>query len=55
MDTDIDDPPTGYIFGAEALSVVADTVTRLLQHDPQIVYLLDREQSYIQFPRHSRC
>jgi hypothetical protein len=44
MDTDIDVPPAGYIFGAEALSVVADTVTKLLQHDPQIVYLLDRKQ-----------
>jgi len=32
---------TGFIFGAEALSVVARTVTKLLQHDPQIIYLLD--------------
>jgi pyridoxine kinase len=47
MDTDIDVPSAGYIFGAEALSVVADTVTKLLQHNPQIVYLLDRKQSYI--------
>jgi hypothetical protein len=44
MDRDIDVPPAGYIFGAEALSVVADTVTKLLQHDPRIVYLLDRKQ-----------
>ncbi|KAI9507672.1 Ribokinase-like protein [Russula earlei] len=32
---------TGFIFGAEALAVVAHTVSRLLRHDPQIVYLLD--------------
>lgn len=32
---------TGFIFGAEALSVVARSVTKLLQDDPQIVYLLD--------------
>lgn len=35
---------TGFIFGAEALSVVARSVTKLLQDDPQIVYLLDRER-----------
>jgi len=32
---------TGFIFGAEALSVVARIVTRLLQNDPNIEYLLD--------------
>ncbi|KAI9440715.1 Ribokinase-like protein [Lactarius indigo] len=32
---------TGFVFGAEALSVVARSVTKLLQGDPQIVYLLD--------------
>ncbi|KAH9000483.1 Ribokinase-like protein [Lactarius akahatsu] len=32
---------TGFVFGAEALSVVARSVTKLLQDDPQIVYLLD--------------
>lgn len=32
---------TGFIFGAEALSVVARIVTKLLQNDPNIVYLLD--------------
>ncbi|KAH9995087.1 Ribokinase-like protein [Russula vinacea] len=32
---------TGFIFGAEALSIVARTVTKLLQNDPNIVYLLD--------------
>ena len=34
----------GFIFGAGALSTVARSVTKLLQDDPQIVYLLDREQ-----------
>jgi hypothetical protein len=44
MDTDIDaGHGAGFIFGAEALSVAAHTVTRLLQHNPKIVYLLDRE------------
>ena len=37
-----DRPCPGFIFGAEALSVVAHTVTKLLRHDPQIIYLLDR-------------
>ncbi|KAH9962620.1 Ribokinase-like protein [Russula dissimulans] len=32
---------TGFIYGAEALTVVARTVTKLLHHDPQILYLLD--------------
>ncbi|KAN0126057.1 Ribokinase-like protein [Lactarius tabidus] len=32
---------TGFIFGAGALSVVARSVTKLLQDDPEIVYLLD--------------
>jgi len=32
---------TGFIYGAEALTVVARTVTKLLQDDPQILYLLD--------------
>ncbi|KAH9981946.1 Ribokinase-like protein [Russula compacta] len=32
---------TGFIFGAEALSLVAYTVTKLLQRDPQATYLLD--------------
>ena len=35
---------TGFIFGAGALSTVARSVTKLLQDDPQIVYLLDRER-----------
>jgi pyridoxine kinase len=33
----------GFIFGADALSIVARTVTKLLQNDPNIIYLLDRE------------
>ncbi|KAI0251785.1 Ribokinase-like protein [Lactifluus subvellereus] len=32
---------TGFIFGAEALSAVARSVIKLLQDDPQIIYLLD--------------
>ncbi|KAI9453399.1 Ribokinase-like protein [Lactarius psammicola] len=32
---------TGFIFGAEALSVVARSVTKLLRDNPQIIYLLD--------------
>ncbi|KAF8273144.1 Ribokinase-like protein [Lactarius quietus] len=32
---------TGFIFGAGALSVVARSVTKLLQDNPKIVYLLD--------------
>lgn len=39
---DTDGPCPGFIFGAEALSIVAHTVTKLLQRDPQIIYLLDR-------------
>ncbi|KAI0272795.1 Ribokinase-like protein [Gloeopeniophorella convolvens] len=32
---------TGFIFGADALSAVAGAVTKLLQENPRIVYLLD--------------
>ncbi|KAH9971665.1 Ribokinase-like protein [Lactifluus volemus] len=32
---------SGFIFGAEALSAVARSVTKLLRDDPQIIYLLD--------------
>ena len=37
-------PLAGYIFGAEALSVVEHTVTKMLQREPHAIYLLDREQ-----------
>jgi hypothetical protein len=33
----------GFIFGAEALSAVGRSVTKLLRNNPEIIYLLDRE------------
>jgi len=42
---------TGYIPGAEALKVVADQITQMKQHRPDIIYVLDRESAKRPPPR----
>lgn len=37
------DRPSGYVPGAEALSVIAGWVKRMEAKNPMLVYLLDRE------------